>query len=1137
MNNKTSSILVAIILILSVLIVGLSLSSVADAPPEELGAPGGYEHVWDDIDLPSEPIFDQNFNTGSSYHPEVVIDNDIIYLVWYDYNNTDNCGTDGDIFFRQFDGNSWSDVEVVSEPVEGQNYNTGNDYRADIAVENGNIYVVWYSLNNTDNSGTDYDIHYRCNMGSGWGDIQVISEPDLSGNLNTETSDIPKIDVYKGRVYTVWVDSTNYFGSGWDSDIFYRFFDGNVWFPIEVISEPTYGGNVNTGGSYDPSIDVEDGRVYTVWDDSTNIDSSGSDDDIFFRCNLLNPGWEDIQVISEPNMGSDQNTGSSYDSDLAVDNGFIYTVWEDNTNYNGAGTDEDIFYRKSIDIENQEWEDIQVISEPVEGVNYDTASEDDPRIEVEYGNVYATWDNGNNTDGSGTEDDICVRFCYTGLDWEPIEVVSEPEKGFNFNTGQSYYPDIDVENGMVCVVWHDSNNTNSSGTDYDIHLRKTFIGPTLSNGGVTPTIGNTSTKFNFTVTYTDVYNHAPKSIQVKINHSIYNMSAVNPGDTNYANGKDYTVQLTHLDIGTFDFRFQAHNGKFGSYLMIYGKPTVENTPPEIITNDDKTAPEDALYEVDYEYYDMDFDNVGQVSTWSIQTIATWLSIDPDTGVLSGTPTQGHLGGVWVNVTVDDGSKFQLTVTAVNDAPTVDNEQLPDAIEDENYNQIIDINDEETPLDGLDYTITTNAEWLSVNKGLHLVNGTPLNEHVGGDWWVKVNVDDGVLSAQKNFTFTVINTNDAPEIITEDIITAYVDHYYINTYEADDVDPTNDTFKWSLRSNAGTWLEIDQDGGWLHGTPEEHNVGTFWVDVTVTDGMDSTTQTFDLTIKMDRPPNQPPMIITVPVTIADVNVSYSNLYEAVDDYTPPSQLIWTMTSNGTWLNFNATSAVLSGKPALSDAGSWWVNITVADTEGGSDNQYFIITIEEPYIPPPPLPPNNEPELTQGDINPDSGSEGTTFTFSVHYSDEDGDPAETVTVVVDGEEQEMERTSGDATEGDYEYKTKLPEGTHAYYFKANDGQDDAVAGDADTPTSPTNAKVSGPVTGSDEKDTDLELSVEDWSYLILLIIIIIIIVMLFLTFALVRKKPKSYQPPASEPETEEEFDEEEDEEDEEDEWDEE
>ena len=139
---------------------------------------------------------------------------------------------------------------------------------------------------------------------------------------------------------------------------------------------------------------------------------------------MLNPGWEDIQVISEPVFGTNQNTGSSFDGDIAVDNGFVYIVFEDRTNYNGAGSDDDIFYRMSIDFLNEEWEDIQVISEPVEGFNYDSGSEDDPRVEVEFGNVYVAWASYNNTDNSGTDGDTNFRFCYTVLDWEPIDVVS-----------------------------------------------------------------------------------------------------------------------------------------------------------------------------------------------------------------------------------------------------------------------------------------------------------------------------------------------------------------------------------------------------------------------------------------------------------------------------------------------------------------------------------------------------------------------------------------------------------------------------------------------------------------------------------------------------------------------------------------
>jgi hypothetical protein len=1124
MMNRKMSILIAILLILSAFFVCLNLGSTADAPPEELGVRGppfGYEHFWEDIELPSEPVFDLNFNGQVSEQAEVAMDNQFIYVVWSDSNNTNGANFDLDIFFRYFDGNSWSDIEVISEPVAGQNYDVSASYKPDIAVENGNIYIVWHSQNITDNSGSDYDIFYRCNMGTGWSDIQVISEPEFGSNSNTGTSYNPHVEVYKGRVYVTWEDYTDYQNSGSDADIFYRYFNGVNWEPIEVISEPTYNNNLNWGDSFSPQIDVEEGRIYVLWYDYTNYNNAGYDYDIFLRFNLLKPEWEDIQVISEPVFGDDQNTQSSYDGDLTVDNGIVYAVWEDSQNYNGAGWDRDIFYRKSIDVVNAEWEDIQVISEPVEGMDYDTGSENDPRIETEYGNVYAVWNNDNDTDGSGTDHDIFFRHCFSGLDWQPIKVISELDFGNNNNTGDSIYPDIDVENGLVCVVWQDNNNTNNSGTDYDIQLRKTFIGPTLSNPGVSPTIGNSSTSFDFTVTYTDIYNHAPAEIQVKINHTDYDMIAVNPGDTNYTNGKDYSVTLTHLDIGTFDFRFQANNGKFGSYLMVYGKPKVVNTPPEITTNNDNTAPEDVLYEVDYEYYDMDYNNVGQKGKWSVQTTATWLSIDPDTGVLSGTPTKNHLGAVWVNVTIDDGwdidwTKFQLTVTPVNDGPNIGTDQLPDAIEDEVYYQVIDISDEETPIAGLDFAITTNADWLTVNKATQSVNGTPLNEHVGGDFWIKVDVEDGTLSTHKEYTFTVLNTNDAPEIIGNDTIIATVGKYYINIYEAVDIDPTNDTLKWSVMGNAGTWLDIDKDGGWLHGTPGEHNIGKFWVDVIVSDGIDSTTRTFNLTIKAERSPNQPPMIITADITIADVNVSYSVLYEAVDDRTSPSQLTWTMKTDGTWLNFNATSALLSGKPAIGDIGTWWVNITVMDTENGSDYHYFLITIEEPYTPPPPPPQNNKPELTNGKIEPDSGPEGTTFTFTVHYSDEDDDPAEFVTVVIDGVEHKMERTSGDATEGDYRYTTTLPEGTHAFYFKANDGKDGAVAGDDTTPTSPTNAKVSGPVTGSDEEESELELSTEDWSYLIFLIIIIVIIVILVLTFALARRRPKTYNPPPTQPE---------------------
>ncbi len=145
------------------------------------------------------------------------------------------------------------------------------------------------------------------------------------------------------------------------------------------------------------------------------------------------------------------------------------------------------------------------------------------------------------------------------------------------------------------------------------------------------------------------------------------------------------------------------------------------------------------------------------------------------------------------------------------------------------------------------------------------------------------------------------------------------------------------------------------------------------------------------------------------------------------------------------------------------------------------------------------PNTRPILTLGTISPTSGDIDTMFTFSVHYYDADGDPPDSITVVIDGVEHDMTLADGDADDGTYEYKAKLAEGPHTYYFTANDGTNDAVSGDT-TPT--TTADAAGTPTIS--KAEDKEAGFEDWMlYLILIIVVIIIIVILL--FAMSRRKP--------------------------------
>jgi hypothetical protein len=99
-----------------------------------------------------------------------------------------------------------------------------------------------------------------------------------------------------------------------------------------------------------------------------------------------------------------------------------------------------------------------------------------------------------------------------------------------------------------------------------------------------------------------------------------------------------------------------------------------NDPPIISTEDVLTANEDALYQIYYKA--VDIDPTMDVFEWSLRTNSGFLTIDAETGLLSGTPTQDDVGEWWVNVSVSDGnggfdwSNFTLTVLNVNDPPLI-----------------------------------------------------------------------------------------------------------------------------------------------------------------------------------------------------------------------------------------------------------------------------------------------------------------------------------------------------------------------------------------------------------------------------------------------------------------------------------
>ena len=98
--------------------------------------------------------------------------------------------------------------------------------------------------------------------------------------------------------------------------------------------------------------------------------------------------------------------------------------------------------------------------------------------------------------------------------------------------------------------------------------------------------------------------------------------------------------------------------------------------------------------------------------------------------------------------------------------------------------------------------------------------------------------------------------------------------------------------------------------------------------------------------------------------------------------------------------------------------------------------------------------HSPTLSSSYLNLSSGSEQTTFTYRVTYTDTDGAEASYVYAVINGSSHSMTKVSGTPTTGVlYEYSTTgnyLNAGTNSYYFRASDGIDATTTTSSSGPT---------------------------------------------------------------------------------------
>ena len=219
----------------------------------------------------------------------------------------------------------------------------------------------------------------------------------------------------------------------------------------------------------------------------------------------------------------------------------------------------------------------------------------------------------------------------------------------------------------------------------------------------------------------------------------------------------------------------------------------------------------------------------------------------------------------------------------------------------------------------------------LNTGKYRGNFTIKNRTNDDHKWIKASIGEtititSIQDSTKNATIFVGEPILYPLI---DNLIAQEDESYNTHYSTYDLPNMN----WYFETNA-LWLDWNETSHNISGTPDNSDVGSYWVRINVSNGpyfFDE--HNFTLLVN-----NTPPDITTDNIITTVQNKDYFTDYNSSDD--GQGVITWHLATNASWLQIDAVSGSLTGTTMSSDVGSYWVNVSVDDGNGGWDSSNAI-----------------------------------------------------------------------------------------------------------------------------------------------------------------------------------------------------
>ena len=539
---------------------------------------------------------------------------------------------------------------------------------------------------------------------------------------------------------------------------------------------------------------------------------------------------------------------------------------------------------------------------------------------------------------------------------------------------------VEHANGGAIITVEVDDGTDTDTTGFEIQVNPINDRPSIQP--IPDRTINEDTSLDMIIYVSDVET-APADLEII--SATWNSSQMPTGTidvTPGANDDERNVTITPPENGfgeaTIAFTVSDGQAEYEESFILTVNP--QNDAPTISGIPDQTTDEDLMTPM------INF-TISDVETPASNLIlsASWTSATMSQGAmeLGGagenrwiriTPPANEHGTATIDVTVSDGSiptteSFLLTVTSVDDEPTITQISAKTTNEDTPITVTFEVDDVETDPANLSVTAFWESTQMEDGTFTHDNQGSTRTVTITpppdgyGDATITLTVSDGNNDDSTSFTLTVLPVNDEPTISDISDRTINEDPEFVEkiTFTVDDkeTDPENLTV-------TAEWFSNNMDEGtvvfggtgnnrWVQVTPPLNGFGTAVITITVSDGELTTDTSFTLTVnQVNDKPTMTPDPIGNKTTDEDVPVELS--LTVGDEETTAENLI--LSATWTSADMPGGTAVIGGTgenrtltltPPANKSGTATITVTLKDgNDPVNDNtveQSFTLTVNQ------------------------------------------------------------------------------------------------------------------------------------------------------------------------------------------------